>query len=214
VYGYLSLLHMMIIKPVISASARMPASDAKVGILRRRMQRNGFTLVEMISMLIIISILALVALPRFFNSQTFDARVFFDQAQSMLRQAQKIAIAQNRNVHVRLDSTSLAFCFVPFAADGTCSNQVPAPTGKNSGSAATLAICGNSNTWFCEAAPTDVNYASAPVTPYFYFNALGKPFYPANILPISNFSRLDLSFTGGGLTRHLFIEPETGYVHP
>jgi MSHA pilin protein MshC len=164
----------------------------------------GFTLVEMISMLIIMGILAAVAIPRFFNRQTFDARIFFDQTQSMMRYAQKLAIAQNRNVHVRLDGASFAFCFNAFAADGSCDNQVPPPAGANSGSAATLAACGNSNTWFCEAIPAGIAYMATPSASSFFFNALGQP---------STSGKLDITLSSGGALRHIFVEHDTGYVH-
>lgn len=193
----------------------MLTSQAKVNTMRRfRRQHPGFTLVELVAMLLIMSILALVAIPRFFERSTFDARIFYDQMQSMLRFGQKVAIAQNRNVHVRLNGSSIAFCFTAFAVDGSCSAPVSAPGGANGGSSATLASCANSHTWFCEAIPGAITFASTPVAPRFYFNALGKPFLPADTPPTSSFVRLDLSLSGGGATRHIYIEPETGYVHP
>jgi MSHA pilin protein MshC len=183
----------------------------------------GFTLVEMVSVLVIFALLAVLVLPRFVERQAFDVRIFSDQAQSMLRHAQKIAIAQNRDVHVRLNGASIAFCFNPFVlGDESCGIPVPAPGGENSRSTNTLARCSNRPDWFCEAVPDDVNvnyaatvdYAAAPATQYFYFSALGRPFYRDDPVPVSNFVTLDITFSGGGLARHLFVEAETGYVHP
>lgn len=174
---------------------------------------GGFTLVELVSTLVIVGILAVVATPRFFDRQTYDTRAFSDRAQGMIRHAQKIAIAQNRNVHVRLDGTRIAVCFNPFAANGACTAQVIAPAGRNSGSAATLAACGN-NAWFCEAIPVGINFAAAPAVQGFFFNALGRPFLPTDTPPNSGFGTMNISLTGGGITRNIVIEAETGYVHP
>jgi MSHA pilin protein MshC len=161
---------------------------------------RGFTLVELVAILIITSILALVALPRFFDSQTFDARIQYDQAQSVLRYAQKIAIAQHRNVHVLLKNATMTFCFDSFV-NGTCGNPVPAPAGQG-GSAAAL------------AGPTGITYSAPPAIESFYFNALGKPFNSNDTPPNSSFVKLDLSLNGGGVIRQIHVEPETGYVHP
>ncbi|HEV2610304.1 MAG TPA: type II secretion system protein [Noviherbaspirillum sp.] len=178
------------------------------------MKQRGFTLVELISMLVILGILAAVAMPYFFQTQTFDARAFSDQAQSMMRYAQKLAIAQNREVFVRLNGNSFAFCFAPFASGGSCADQVPAISNNNSGTAATLAQCSNSSTWLCEAIPSEMTYAATPASNGFYFDALGKPYNVGDAIPNSTFATLKISLTGGGMTRNLIVERETGYVHP
>lgn len=179
------------------------------------MRTSGFTLVEMVVVLIILAILAVVAIPRMFNLRTFEVRSFYDESMSMLRYAQKIAIAQNRNVHVRLNGTSIALCFTAFAIDGSCGSQVPAPTGTNSGRQATLNACANSTTWFCEASPANVTYITAPITASFYFSPLGKPYNPADNVPDSTFNQqLSITITGEDVSRQFFVEQETGYVHP
>jgi MSHA pilin protein MshC len=139
-----------------------------------------------------------------FDRQSFEARSFFDEAQSMMRYAQKLAVAQNRNVHVDINGTRFAFCFSAFAADGSCADQVPAPVGANSGRAATLAACANNKSWLCEAIPAGINFAVTPPILGFFFSASGRP---------SSAATLDIVLNSGGVARHLFVEQETGYVH-
>ncbi len=176
------------------------------------MKTSGFTLVELIATMVIVGILAIAALPRFFDRQTFDARGLSDRMLAMLRYGQKIAIAQHRNVFVRLDGASVALCF-----DVTCTaaNWVLPPSGSNSGSTATKAACSNSTAWFCEAVPSGIAYSPVSVgNARFFFNALGKPFNAVDLDPNSSFTQLDISITGDGITRHVYVEQETGYVHP
>lgn len=187
---------------------------------RGRRAHAGFTLVELVAVMIITGILAAVAMPRFFERNSFDGRAFADQTRATLRYAHKLAIAQHRNVHVRLNGASVALCYVASCDTALASNLVRAPNGTNSGSAATLAACGNSNSWFCEAVPSGITMASTPAmgTPFF-FDPEGKPY---NFGDDGNSA---LSTFGAGASQivritgadaavyDITIEPETGYVH-
>jgi len=167
----------------------------------------GFSLIEMIGVMVIMSILLFVAVPRFFDRNTFDVRLFEDRIQAMLQYAQKTAIAQNRNVYVRLNDSNVALCL-----DATCSDSAHTLAAPG-GTASTNNQCDSANAfWMCERIPAGVVYAEAPSTDGIFFNALGKPFNITGGTSLS--AQLNISLTADGQTRHVVVEPETGYVHP
>ena len=177
---------------------------------RGRLQR-GFTLVELIAVLVVGGVLAAVAAPRFFQQDTFDARSFADQNIGMLRYGQKLAIAQNRPVFVQLNGSRIALCFNT-ACDAA--NRVLPPAGGNSGRSATMSACANTTAWLCEAPPNNISYSVPADAAAFYFNALGRPFKASDAEPVSSFpARVSIGISGGGKTRNIIVEGETGYVH-
>lgn len=56
-------------------------------------RQHGFTLVELILVLVVIGVLAAVVGPRFFDRAVFDERAAAEELRSGLRYAQKLAIA-------------------------------------------------------------------------------------------------------------------------
>lgn len=78
--------------------------------------QQGFTLTELITIMVIIGILAAVAVPRFFDSNTFQERASADQVKAALRYAQKVAIAQHRNVSVTISAAASADCTATLVA--------------------------------------------------------------------------------------------------
>jgi MSHA pilin protein MshC len=154
--------------------------------------QDGFTLVELVSVLIVVSILAIVAMPRFFNRQVYDARTAYDAGLSTIRYGQKVAIAQHRPVYIIFNSSGVSACF-----DTGCTSPVRTVTDQP----ATTIL------------PTGVNAGLNPPISGFYFNALGKPFNVGDVDPVSTFVKTTITLNGGDVTRVVTIEAETGYVY-
>jgi len=178
---------------------------AQVGLSGLRVDDNqrGFTLVELIMVMVIIGILAVVAAPRFFNANVFQSRGFADQVQATLRYAQKEAIAQHRNVCVAMIASDITLKIAGVSgAMSACDTNLVSPAGQPSGCpSATYKICTPS---------AAITITLAPAVPAsFNFDALGKPWDVLGTTP----STVQKSITISGATNIIYVEAETGYVH-
>ena len=175
--------------------------------------QRGFTLVEMITVMVIIGILGAIGTARYFDRAVFDAAAYTEQMRGLIRYGQKVAVAQNRAVYVRLDGNSVALCFNNANPCSTAA-QVQAASGSNSASKETVAFCAAATSWACEGKPNGVSYTSTPAVALFYFDALGKPYADADTTYVSTFTRLTVNVASGdGTTSSITVEAESGHVY-
>jgi MSHA pilin protein MshC len=160
----------------------------------RAFQRErGFTLIELIMVIILIGILAVVAVPRL-NTSDFQTRGFHDETLALLRYAQKTAIAQRRTVCVAFASDSATLTIADGPATADCAGK--ALTGPKGESPATVT-----------ASSTSIAYSTTPayVPTGFYFDGLGKP---------STGQTIKVANAGDDLVNlTITVEAVTGYVH-
>lgn len=66
---------------------------------------RGFTVIELITSIVIVGMLSVLALPRLFSNQPFNERGYIDEIAFTLRYAQKIALASQCDVSVVVNAT-------------------------------------------------------------------------------------------------------------
>ncbi|HEY9146129.1 MAG TPA: prepilin-type N-terminal cleavage/methylation domain-containing protein [Thiobacillus sp.] len=148
---------------------------------------RGFSMVELILVIVVAGILAAVAVPRMLGRTGFDTRGFADQLAATVRFAQKLAVAQRTHVYVRLTASDATLCY-----DAACAGLAPGPGGEKP---------------YTITAPSGVAIASP--LPVLAFDRGGRP-QTAALLDIQN--QLVILVNGSG-THQVLVERETGYVH-
>lgn len=156
--------------------------------------RRGFTLIELILIIVLLGVLSVVAAPRMFTSDDFYARGFHDETLALLRYAQKTAIAQRRTVCVTFTTTSASLRTATVEAVGTCSANLVGPRGDTPGTITSR---------------SGVNYSTSPLSPpAVSFDGQGQPLDFSGAV-IGAASTITVSGSGKVIT----IESATGYVH-
>jgi MSHA pilin protein MshC len=154
-----------------------------------RTRQFAFSLVELVATLSVVSVMAVFALPRLVDRTAFESRGFYDQAQGVVRYAQKIAFAQRQSppktpIFVVITASQIRICY-----DAGCAATVPDPS---------------LGTPLSVSAPAGVSLA--PVTT-FSFTGSGAP-------SIAGQLQINVNSTGvGDINRAFFVEAQTGYVH-
>ncbi len=67
---------------------------------------RGYTMIELITVVVILGILSAIAVPRFFDAQVFEERGIYEEVAAALRYGQKIAVGSGCPVRVTITATS------------------------------------------------------------------------------------------------------------
>lgn len=72
------------------------------------MNLYGFTLTELVMVIVILGVLSVTALPMWFNRTDFEQRGWFDELLQATRYAQKLAVASNCDVRITINANSFS----------------------------------------------------------------------------------------------------------
>ncbi len=162
----------------------------------RRHRTGGFTLIELISVLVIMGVMAGLSAVRFFDRSAFDNSAFQSQTIEFLRFAQKAAIAQHAFVCVTFASQSIT---LTIGATNTCGSALANPAG---GASATLSPGGGNAAAF---SPKPTNFS---------FDCMGVPRSAGTGLCGDTAGVLSVTQTVQvANAAAITVEPQTGYVH-
>jgi MSHA pilin protein MshC len=147
----------------------------------------GFTIVELVAVMVIAGILAAIAAPRFIGVDAFEARGSYGTLASALRYAQKTAIAQRRNVYVAVNTSARTVCL---GYTSNCSSAVIDPATQ---AAYSKTLSSN----------VTITASTTPIG----FDGLGRP-VPNTVATFT----VQNAVVPSESSRTITVEAETGYV--
>jgi MSHA pilin protein MshC len=90
---------------------------------------NGFTLVELVTVMVMIAVLAVVALPRLQDSSALRNAAWRDQVLAALRHARQTAVGHRRLVCATVATGAVTLTIAPVNPAAACSTAWPGPDG-------------------------------------------------------------------------------------
>lgn len=161
---------------------------------------KAFTLIELVTIILLIGIIVAIVEPRFFNSSPYHARLYHEELYSTLRDARTMAMNSGCFVKLNYNSSDKKYSFER-NEDATC---------DNSSYVDMLGTTGRVSEVESDANFSVSNNQSFPL----YFSAKGQ-LVDSDV--IASMSTVDLTITITGnesiINRNIYINGDTGFIN-
>jgi MSHA pilin protein MshC len=162
---------------------------------RRQQRLSGFSMIELITVMIVIGILGVTVMPRFAQVLVFYEAGYRDKVKATLEYARKSAVAQRRYSCVSLVGNDLLL---------TIDQGIPESYAVGTCPATALALPADDGD--CNPAAANRVCARPGVT-------LAGPLTPLTFSPLGAPSAAAVYTVTGGAVQTITVEAETGHVH-
>ncbi len=152
-------------------------------------KKTGFTIIELVIVIVIIGVVSAVTAPRFFKLQNFEERGYYDEVIAAIRYAHKAAMATGCNYSVSVNSSGYEIRKHSSCSSGTFSSIMNPATGDPSG--------------YTENTPSGLGITGSLS---FYYDNHGQPYNLAGT-KIGSVNSITIG------SRTLQVEPYTGFIH-
>jgi len=146
--------------------------------------QSGFTLVELVLIIVMMGIIYAVAAPRFADRNAFDARGFHDASLAAMRYARQLAVGSGCDIEVSVTAAEVHLRQRASCRSGGFTLEVHDPSGQLG---------------FVVTTPANVSISPTGTV---RFNALGQASADTTY-----------TVNGGGESRSIQVVAETGFVH-
>jgi MSHA pilin protein MshC len=153
---------------------------------------RGFTLIELVMVIVLLGVMAIFVAPKFAETSVFNVRGFHDETLAYLRYAQSAAVAQRRTVCVAFSSNSIGLSMASAGQSYNCDAALTGPRGDRPALA---------------NAKSGVVYDGALPPETILFDALGQP------VDATGTSLAKQSIQVKTAAQTITVEAVTGYVH-
>ncbi len=156
------------------------------------MNRKGFTLVELVMVLVLIGIISVVVIPKLGDMTATKAGALVSKIQADIRYAQNLAMTKNQRARVTFRTSPNGYDVTVGGAPATDPvTGGPFSVTLNAGQYAGMSI-------------STIGFSGS----YVEFNTLGVPYDSAGPLTAGK----SITITGGSVSQNVTVQPQTGAV--
>lgn len=153
---------------------------------------SGFTLIELVTSIVLTAIVAYNVIPKFFNAVIFSQNLFVQNTTSALLYAQNLAMGSGCHISVTATTNTITLNLRSSCTSGNFTNVVQDPN--------------NIANSFIKTAPTGVTLTNTNFPLYFDGSGRGR------LVSNNNTTNATINIIGSGLTTTINIKGNTGQI--